>query len=129
SALDQVDHLIARILELFNKNDLIVNLCVTSKPKLGARFSMAPESDAKGGKEALTAGEIVNAYRGRYTYSAKLARRRIECPPKEDRASRDPCQPLDLVDDSRPLLICDFEAGFCHRSEEGLPEECRGNGR
>lgn len=123
SSLDSVAKLIARLLDLSRKNDFVVNLCVTSRPKAGARFDMEPESYADGGSETVTAGRLVNIYRGRYIYRATLKRAKpIECKSQKGRS----CRPLDLVDDSRPLLVCDFDAGLCRRSDEALPEECRG---
>lgn len=128
SALDSIARLIDRLLDLAKKNDYVVNLCVTSVPKNGARFDMEPESYAAGAKDVLTAGEIINIYRGRYVYRAKLASGKpIECRPRP--GSGNPCRPLDLVDDSRPLLVCDFESGLCSRSADALPERCRGNGQ
>lgn len=125
SALDRVEQLIAKLLDLARKNDYVVNLCVTSLPEKGAHFDMEPESYPEGGSETVTAGRLVNIYRGRYVYQATLKRAKpIECRSPKDR----PCRPLDLVDDSRPLLVCDFDAGLCRRSDEAVPEGCRGNG-
>lgn len=125
SALDTVAGLIARLLDLSRKNDYVVNLCVTSLPKIGARFDMEPESYPDGGSETVTTGRLVNVYRGRYIYRATLKRaKRIECGTPKGRS----CRPLDLVDDSRSLLVCDFDAGLCRRSQEAVPEECRGDG-
>jgi hypothetical protein len=124
SALDSVARLISQLLDLSKKNDYVVSLCVTSRPKNGARFDMEPESYAAGGKDTLTTGEIVNIYRGRYLYQANLDRRKpIECRLRPGSS----CRPLDLVDDGRPLLVCDFDAGLCSRSAGALPEGCRGN--
>jgi len=123
SALDTVGKLIARLLDLSRKNDLVVNLCVTSLPKAGAIFDMEPESYADGGRDTVTAGRLVNIYRGSYIYRATLKRAKpIECNSRKGRS----CRPLDLVDDSRPLLVCDFDAGLCRRSDDALPEGCRG---
>ena len=55
SALDTVAKLIARLLDLSRKNDYVVNLCVTSLPKTGARFDMEPESYPDGGSETVAA--------------------------------------------------------------------------
>ncbi len=121
SALDTVAKLIARLLDLSRKNDYVVNLCVTSLPKSGAHFDMEPESYPDGGSDTVTAGRLVNIYRGSYIYRATLKRAKpIEC--KSGRS----CRPLNLIDDPRTLLVCDFNAGLCRRSDDALPEGCRG---
>jgi hypothetical protein len=128
SGLDSISRLLDRLIDLAKKNDYVVSLCVISVPKGGARFDMEPESYAAGAKDVLTTGEIINIYRGRYVYRAKpAAGKPIECRPRP--GSANPCRPLDLVDDSRPLLVCDFAAGLCSRSADALPEKCHGNGQ
>lgn len=124
SVLDSVGTFLENLSGVAERRQLLLDLCVVSKPAAGAVFTLHPRLYEKA-HETATTGLLVNIYRGSYVYTIKNRRGRgvIRCEPERN-GSLD-CVPLDLLMDVRPVLECDFDMGVCKRLEEPLPAECQ----
>jgi hypothetical protein len=125
SVLDQILQRIRRLLEIARPNNLYTRLCVVSTPR-DARFMMRPQiSEASERVEINTNGEL-QAYRGLYVFSIRKGfRQRIDCQTLDN----EDCIVIDLVDDPKPILHCDFEKRNCERRPGPvLAGVCHGSG-
>jgi hypothetical protein len=120
SVLGQVARLLAKIGGLAANHDLAVDLCIRSTPLQRAEFTMRPLKYPRVGPDTTTDGRLP-AYRGLYVYRmAKRGERSIEC--GWPGGTRKDCT-LDLVDNSQPILTCDFRDGLCQR-QDGSADVC-----
>lgn len=110
------------LISLAESNDLVIQLCIRSRPVRRAEFVMYPESYPSRKHTVNTDGQLVNVYRGLYLYRvSRHGHKTVE--------SR-----LDLVGDSRPLVVCELveasspePALSCDR-HEAQTEECNDHG-
>ena len=117
--LDRIEAFLHEVSERATKKDFIVDLCVVSDPKEGARVAIHSKSD-KETYEGKTTGRLESLYRGKYVYKVeKKGFRTIEC-----QASAQ-CSPIDLWRMRQPLLRCDLNDGTCEVREGGWPGTCR----
>lgn len=114
SALDRTLELIRRLLDMAQRDDLVIDLCIASEPGNGARFMMRPWSYNRL-RETYTTGQITGLYRGLYGYRITRGLKRVAC------LGRDDCGPIDLVEDSKPVFQCNLEIGACKRLDD-LPQ-------
>jgi hypothetical protein len=130
SALTRLQLLIERLMKLTTDHDLAVDLCVVSQPT-GAIFRMSAPSLPELPYGTYTTGSVVNVSRGLYAYRvlenmhsripwkdtqgrSHEGGRLIQC--EAPRPSDDwTCPEIDLWDDSRPVLDCDFSQFACRR--------------
>jgi hypothetical protein len=117
-ALDLADHVSERLAEIFENNDVQINLCVKTVPRPGARVNMYPQSYEEGFRELEpTNNRFEHIWRGLYAYKVSLeGYRDITCPSVLPRPN-ERCY-LNLVDADRPLMKCDFVGGRCHPEDE-----------
>jgi hypothetical protein len=109
--------------ELAEKNALLTDLCVVSKPVDGAWLELWPRSAPDRNVGTLTAGKLANLYRGLYSYRVEhQGYGAILC---QVRSGERGCPQLNLVDDPQPILECDLRAGRCGR-KSGPVEACDG---
>jgi len=127
-ALDSLGQFLDQLAALAAKGPVAVELCVISKPEPGARFSLRPVGDPAAVKSLPATDGPINAVRGLYAY-------RLE-PMPENRGKKgkaiqcgwtgggggsgsDTC--LDLFDDAKTPLVCDFAQGSCARAAGSCP--------
>jgi hypothetical protein len=116
-ALDPVGLYLDQLAALAGKAMVTTDLCVISKPEPMARFSIRPASDPAAVKTLPATDGPLTAVRGLYAY-------RMEPPPGtkgkpiqcgwDAGAAAEGC--LDLFDDARTPLVCDFAQGSCKRA-------------
>jgi hypothetical protein len=125
-ALDALGQFLDQLATLA-KGPATVDLCVISKPDPGARFSLRPAGNPSAVKSLPATDGAITAVRGLYAY-------RLE-PMPENRGSKgkaiqcgweggaggaaDTC--LDLFDDAKTPLVCDFAQGSCARAAGTCP--------
>jgi hypothetical protein len=114
-ALDRIEGLLRALFTRAKSNDLIVTLCVISRPD-DARFTMSAQTLPDRVLDTRTDGEVVNAFRGLYGYKLEKGTHSIAClaPPVGQPWQR--CQRLDLWNDP-PVLDCAFSSGACQHRE------------
>jgi hypothetical protein len=122
SALNRIARLLAWLTKVSNEQDLLVDLCVVSRPKSGARVLLYPASHPKSLRETHTIEKIA-LFRGLYAYKAKLARSWIRCEPARDGSAPEDCGYLDLLFNAQPLISCDFDLQGCALRSGSSPEE------
>jgi len=119
SALDPVGSFLDQLAALAGKGAVTTDLCVISKPDPGARFSIRPASDPAAVKTLLATDGPLTAVRGLYAYRLEPAPgakgKAIQCGwDTGSSAAGDTC--LDLFDDAKTPLVCDFAQGTCQRA-------------
>ncbi|HTQ79141.1 MAG TPA: hypothetical protein VMM92_04035 [Thermoanaerobaculia bacterium] len=119
SALSALGQFLDRLATLGSKEPATVDLCVVSKPDPGSRASFRPVSDPAAVK-VLTTDFPITLVRGLYSYSAAPPEgskgKPIQCGWENAGgagAAAAPC--LDLFDDPKAGLVCDFAHGTCQR--------------
>jgi hypothetical protein len=119
-ALDPVGPFLDQLAALAAKGAVTTDLCVVSKPAPGARFSIRPASDASAVRTLPATDGPLTAVRGLYSYRLEplpgTKGKAIQCgwDAGASAASADPC--LDLFDDAKTPLVCDFAQGTCQRA-------------
>jgi hypothetical protein len=120
-ALEPIGQYLDRLAALAAQGPVTVDLCVISKPEPGARFSLRPASNPSAVKILPATDGPITAVRGLYAYRLEpgpgAKGKPIECgwassatPP----AAGEGC--LDLFDDGKTPLVCDFAQGTCQRA-------------
>lgn len=120
---EKVLELVSGPREMAEKNALLTDLCVVSKPVDGAWFELWPSSQPERTKGRATAGELVNVYRGLYAF--RVERQGYPTIVCDVRGGGRSCPRLDLVEDPQPVFECDLRAGRCSR-QPGPAEACDG---
>jgi len=119
-ALDPVGTFLDQLAALAAKGMITTELCVNSKPEPGARFSIRPASDGNAVKTLPATDGPITAVRGLYAYRLEppaggtgAKGKAIQCG-WEAGANSDAC--LDLFEDAKTPLVCDFAQGTCQRA-------------
>jgi len=117
---DQIVSFLRRFLELAQGKNLVVDLCVVSRPIQEAVLNMSPPSEPLNVSHGRTPAKLLHLFRGLYAYSIEGKGGPIKCqPPKGTLA---PCL-ADLWAASKPTLDCDFDHSDCSVAE-GWPVAC-----
>jgi hypothetical protein len=121
-ALEPVGQFLDQLAALAAKGAVTVDLCVISKPEPGARFALRPAGDPAAVKTLPATDGPITAVRGLYAYRlepvTKGKGKPIACG-WDGGASAEAC--LDLFDDGKTPLVCDFAAGACQRAAGTCP--------
>ena len=116
-ALDAVGAFLDQLAAMAAKGAVTVDLCVISKPDPGARFSIRPAGDPAAVKTLPATDGPITAVRGLYAYRldpvAGSKGKAIQCG-WDGGASAEAC--LDLFEDGKTPLVCDFAQGTCQRA-------------
>jgi hypothetical protein len=122
-ALEPVGPFLDQLAALAGKGAVTTDLCVISKPDPGARFAIRPASDPSAVKTLPATDGPLTAVRGLYAYRLEpvpgAKGKAIQCgwdngSAPADAANADAC--LDLFDDAKTPLVCDFAQGACQRA-------------
>ncbi|HEV7519143.1 MAG TPA: hypothetical protein VGR07_22870 [Thermoanaerobaculia bacterium] len=119
-ALEPVGQFLDQLAALAGKGAVTTDLCVVSKPAPGARFSIRPASVSAAVKTLPATDGPITAVRGLYVYRLEPVPgskgKAIQCgwDTGAGTASPEPC--LDLFDDAKTPLVCDFAQGACQRA-------------
>jgi hypothetical protein len=127
SALEPVGQFLDQLAALAGKGPVTTDLCVISKPEPGGRFSIRPPGDSATVKTLPATDGPLTAVRGLYAYRLEPAPggkgKAIQCGwstgPAGAGSGADAC--LDLFDDAKTPLVCDFAAGSCARAAGTCP--------
>lgn len=123
SVLARIAALLARLSQVAETRDLLVDLCITSQPRQGATVRLHAQSYPDGARDQRTSGRLT-LYRGRYVYKATLrGQKAIECVPEADGKALDRCAPLDLLLNAETVFDCDFGLQGC--ALRSGPGDCR----
>lgn len=125
AALDRVRAFLLELLDFSRRQELVMDLCLVSRPRKEARFDMNAPGYPEKGYGRRTPGKLVNVFRGMYAYGVDSKGVSIECRPPAGKT--DPCL-LDLWLATRPTFDCDFELKDCSL-DEGWPPACNRRGR
>jgi hypothetical protein len=113
TALDRIALLLSRLVAVSRSEGLLVDLCITSKPRARAMVYLYPPS-YQSGKLPTRTHRKQKVYRGLYAFAADLlGQRPIACAPGRDGNAPDSCAFLDLFNDPPHLFECDFGDGNC----------------
>jgi len=119
-ALEPLGQFLDQLATLAAKGPVTVDLCVISKPDPGARASFRPPGSPAAVKTLPATDGTISLVRGLYAYRLEPAAegkgskgKAIQCG-WEGAASTEPC--LDLFDDGKTPLACDFAQGSCARA-------------
>ncbi len=116
-ALDPVGSFLDQLAAMAGKGAVTVDLCVISKPDPGARFAIRPAGDPAAVKTLPATDGPITAVRGLYAYRLEPVPgskgKAIQCG-WDGGASAEAC--LDLFDDGKTPLVCDFAQGACQRA-------------
>jgi hypothetical protein len=123
NAFDQISALIRKIFRRSKARELTVSLCVMSHPH-GLKFTMSAASLPDKVYETYTDGEVLNAYRGLYSFNLGD---RLHCGPQKN-GEPTLCQGLDLWD-SPPVLDCNLLGPYACRHRERERGDCKGQKR
>jgi hypothetical protein len=119
-ALEPVGQFLDQLAALAGKGPVTTDLCVISKPEPGARFSIRPAGDPTAVKTLPATDGPLTAVRGLYAYRLEPAPgskgKPIEC---GWTGGADSC--LDLFEDAKTPLVCDFAQGSCARAAGTCP--------
>jgi hypothetical protein len=122
AALGPLGQFLDQLAALAAKGPVTVDLCVISKPEPGARFSLRPAGDPGAGKTLPATDGTVTAVRGLYVYRLEPVEgakgKVIQCG-WDGGANTAGC--LDLFDDPKTPLVCDFAQGSCKRAAGTCP--------
>jgi hypothetical protein len=120
AVLDRIAALIKEMLSRSKSQELTVTLCVVSLPDQ-AKFTMSAPSQLDQRYVTSTDGEIVDAYRGIYSYTLDKGSQSIHCAAPHA-GEHWICGPLNLRDDP-PVLACDLSLFECH-PRSPAPSDC-----
>ncbi|HEX4963369.1 MAG TPA: hypothetical protein VF173_21245 [Thermoanaerobaculia bacterium] len=125
TVLDQIASFLRRFLDLAQGKNLVVDLCVVSRPVQEAVLDMSPPSEPLKVSHGRTPAKLLHLFRGLYTYSIEGKGRLIKCQPPKGALA--PCL-VDLWAESKPTLDCNFDLSDCSAAE-GWPVACEKPGR
>jgi len=108
--LDKVGAFLREFRDLAQGKNLVVDLCVVSKPVKEAVLDMGSPGELLSASHGRTPIKLLHLFRGLYAYSIEGNGRTIKCQPQKGTFA--PCL-ADLWPSSKPTLDCDFDHSDC----------------